>query len=283
MLGKNFNIGDIINTNTGQIKIISLAGAILYRAPNGDINEDQLYCVEYNGQTYFTSDMGLRSKDTSIFDRIIANIGYRGYIDFRLFKKEYEVWKNMLYRCYWHNSNIYPYYGAIGITVDPRWHSFEMFLYDIFETPNYDKMIEGKTVYELDLSVKQKNIHENQRIYTKGKVTLRPFYLTDVATALDKAKNKGNTTKTCYIEPVMQQPVQIQQPVFSPNANGAPTMDAYNWIINNRPNLNIPSLDSSIDRQSLLNAQILYNKLSSGTTMDNIIKENLYYNGGDKK
>ena len=60
MLGKNFNIGDIINTNTGQIKIISLAGTILYRAPNGDINEDQLYCIEYNGQTYFTSDMGLR-------------------------------------------------------------------------------------------------------------------------------------------------------------------------------------------------------------------------------
>ena len=279
---QNFYIGDIIKTDTGEIKIISYEGTVMYRNSFG-LCESQLYKISYNNEIYYVSDMGLLMKDTSIFDRVIANIGYRGYSDFKNYKKEYSIWKNMLYRCYWHNSNIYPYYGAIGITVDPRWHSFEMFLYDIFEMPNYDKMIGGKTVYELDLSIKQKSISENQRIYTKGKVTLRPFYLTDVAAALDKAKNKGNTAKTCYIEPVMQQPVQIQQPVFSPNANGAPTMDAYNWIINNRPNLNIPSLDSSIDRQSLLNAQILYNKLSSGITIDNIIKENLYYNGGDKK
>jgi hypothetical protein len=44
---------------------------------------------------------------------------------------EYSVWNNMLLRCYNPSNHNYPYYGARGITVCERWHSFELWMTDI--------------------------------------------------------------------------------------------------------------------------------------------------------
>ena len=271
MLIKNYDIGDIINTNTGQIQIISLEGTVLFRAPTGENNEVQLYSIRYNNEIYYVSDIGLQSKDMSIFDKCIANIGYRGYISFKQFPKEYNIWKNMLYRCYWKNSNIYPYYGGIGITVDPRWFSFEIFLYDLFEVTNYDKFITGKTNYELDLSIKQKNIPINNRVYSRSKVTLRPFYMTDVYAALNESKSKGNApTASIPKENTMQIQEEIK-PVFNTGING-PSIEAYKWIIDHPPTLKIPSFSEPLNSNiSILNGMKIYK--------DKLIKSS----GGDKQ
>jgi hypothetical protein len=37
----------------------------------------------------------------------------------------YRMWVGMLQRCYNPNSKVYRHYGARGITVDERWHTFE--------------------------------------------------------------------------------------------------------------------------------------------------------------
>jgi len=47
----------------------------------------------------------------------------------------YISWKSMIQRCLDPNKDNFSYYGGRGITVDPRWRSFENFLQDMGERP----------------------------------------------------------------------------------------------------------------------------------------------------
>lgn len=237
---KNFLIDQIINTRTGPIKIISYEGTINY-IDNFGLHEAQLYGIIYNNEFYYASDMGLSSMDTSIFDKSIANVGYRGYIDFKTYEKEYNIWKNMLYRCYWQNSNIYEYFGAQGITVCDRWKCFEFFLYDLINITNYDKFISSDITYELDLSTKQKKLPIEQRMYIPGKVSLKPFYQTDVSIALEQSKSKG--LSSYCINPNIIDDTK-QQVVYNQLPNGQYPMQAYKQCIENPQQLNIPSIET---------------------------------------
>lgn len=55
-------------------------------------------------------------------------IGYKG-------TPTYQSWQHMLQRCRNPNDTAYINYGARGITVCERWHSFENFLADLGEIP----------------------------------------------------------------------------------------------------------------------------------------------------
>lgn len=46
-----------------------------------------------------------------------------------------QAWKAMHHRCYHQNDASYKYYGARGITVDPEWRDFDVFLHDMGEVP----------------------------------------------------------------------------------------------------------------------------------------------------
>lgn len=45
--------------------------------------------------------------------------------------KLYSTWKSMMARCYNENHSGYKHYGAKGVTVCNRWHSFENFVEDV--------------------------------------------------------------------------------------------------------------------------------------------------------
>ena len=47
----------------------------------------------------------------------------------------YGSWAAMIQRCLDTNKDNFSYYGGRGITVDPRWRSFENFLQDMGERP----------------------------------------------------------------------------------------------------------------------------------------------------
>lgn len=47
----------------------------------------------------------------------------------------YGIWRGMINRCHNHAAPAYEYYGALGISVCDRWHSFENFLSDMGECP----------------------------------------------------------------------------------------------------------------------------------------------------
>lgn len=240
---QNFTLNQIIKTINGPIKIISYEGLINYIDNNGNINEAQLYSVLYNNEIFYASDMGLCSLDTSIFSKCVANVGYRGYVDFKTYKKEYEIWKNMLYRCYWNNSNMYEYFGAQGVTVCNRWKCFEFFLYDLININNYDKFISSNITYELDLATKQKKLSINQRMYIPGKVSLKPFYQTDVSIALQTSKSKG-LSSSCVNPNIIDDIKDKVIPTYNKLPNGSYPIQAYQQYIDNSQQLSIPSVET---------------------------------------
>lgn len=73
----------------------------------------------------------------------------------------YYTWSGMIARCYLKSNSHYKYYGAKGVLVDERWHSFENFIEDIdhhiqnghlLYSSKYqlDKDLKGKRVYSLE-------------------------------------------------------------------------------------------------------------------------------------
>ena len=127
---KNFSIDQIVNIEGYKVRIHNYCGTTLIRTRNG-VADMQLYEVTLkNGELAYASDAGLMKNDYSIFDKIIAGIGYRGNINYSMFKTEYTMWKDMIYRCHSVNNRLYPFYGGAGITIVPRWYCFELFVYD---------------------------------------------------------------------------------------------------------------------------------------------------------
>ena len=55
---------------------------------------------------------------------------------------EYKVWVGVRKRINDPNCNIYPYYGGRGITYDPSWEDFSVFLQDVGERPSTDHTLD---------------------------------------------------------------------------------------------------------------------------------------------
>ena len=55
---------------------------------------------------------------------------------------EHRIWKGMLARCRNSSTTAYPYYGARGIKVCERWHSFVNFLADMGPAPSPEHEID---------------------------------------------------------------------------------------------------------------------------------------------
>ena len=235
ILLRDFNINDIIIFSNGlPVKILELSGVTTCLTRNG-IADMQFYKILYNNKIYFASNVGLLSKNPSIFNIVIANIGYRGYVDYTKFMKEYNIWKNILYRCYWHTSNIYQFYGGAGITVNPRWHCFELFLYDLINIRTYDTFKKSNHTYDLALSA-------SSNCYTQGKVMLRPLYQTDVSEALDKVNSiGGGNINNTYIEKSSNiNPKTID---YKPMEDGRYPYAAYEQLLKHPPQFLIPPND----------------------------------------
>lgn len=56
--------------------------------------------------------------------------------------KFYGVWNTMIMRCYNPKSISYKYYGAKGVEVTSRWHYFDNFKSDMFESYNNGLQLE---------------------------------------------------------------------------------------------------------------------------------------------
>jgi len=96
----------------------------------------------------------------------ISGVGYLGNSSNKKYtKREYDMWRNMILRCYDKNSCMYKFYGALGITVCERWHCFEYFLDDLPTLYGYDKYLEDNT-YQLDKDFLQKDLPANMKIYS---------------------------------------------------------------------------------------------------------------------
>ena len=73
----------------------------------------------------------------------------------------------MIYRCYKETDPNYPNYGAIGITVDDRWHNFSNFIEGVMHLPGFDRDDIVYNRLQLDKDMLQKDIFKRDKIYSK--------------------------------------------------------------------------------------------------------------------
>lgn len=57
-------------------------------------------------------------------------------------RRVYDLWANMLRRCYTDYKGCY-----VGVTVDPRWHSFRAFLNSLEDVPGFPEFERGENVH----------------------------------------------------------------------------------------------------------------------------------------
>ena len=66
-------------------------------------------------------------------------------------KQIYQMWKNMMRRCYNLNLSNYKNYGGRGIKVCKRWHKFENFLSDEYEPYDAHRQLVGDNRKDLTI------------------------------------------------------------------------------------------------------------------------------------
>ena len=78
----------------------------------------------------------------------------------------HSLWKGIHSKCYNPSDPNYSKYGAIGVSIDPRWHCFADFLKDFRNLINYDKWLMYKGRFHLDIELLQKSVPPGQRVYS---------------------------------------------------------------------------------------------------------------------
>lgn len=233
----DFSIGQTLQNG---IIILDYAGTSYIMSSSG-VAEMQLYKISLNNEVYYASNAGLKSNDLRIFNKVIGNIGYRGYISISQYEKEYTMWKDMIYRCYSTNNMLYPYYGGVGVTIYPKWLCFELFVYDLISQTGYEKINNSNKVYVLDIETKQKNKPENMRMYAPDMIALKQYYSSDVYSNCEKAKGSGVYTDGNNIKiTAIKKPTSINA---KPYKDGSYPSSAYEQVISNPPSLPIPDND----------------------------------------
>jgi hypothetical protein len=96
------------------------------------------------------------------FVPVVFGTGYLGYGSRQGNEKAYQVWQNMLSRCYNPKTKDYISYGAIGVKVCDRWHCFEKFLEDLPLIDGYSEDLFLSSEITLD-----KDIKHQYRVYSK--------------------------------------------------------------------------------------------------------------------
>lgn len=105
----------------------------------------------------------------------------------------YNIWYNMLTRCYNPNYEHYQYYGGAGVTVCERWRTFEYFLEDAYNLPNGEHAFEEG--WQLDKDTLQNNFPI--KVYSPETCIWIPAYTNVAINTLTRRAN-GNTTSDYF-------------------------------------------------------------------------------------
>lgn len=145
-------------------------------------NYGKFVVIEHLYKTYYKIrfvNTGYESKarkddiiNGAVKDRLIhsvAGVGYLGNI--RVTEKDhhklYQLWRNILCRCYNKNRHDYNRYGGAGVTVSNRWFCFKNFVDDIVTLDGWDKDLFYSNKIQLDKDKLQFHIDRSLRVYSK--------------------------------------------------------------------------------------------------------------------
>lgn len=84
------------------------------------------------------------------YAKTTCGVGYLGNASCDYDRATYNLWRNMMVRCYDKENPSYELYGAKGVVVSPIWHSFEMFCKTLHEVRFYDCWKNNHKDFSLD-------------------------------------------------------------------------------------------------------------------------------------
>jgi thymidylate synthase len=118
-------------------------------------NGNSVYNVQFLDTKFITQATAPNIKSCTVNDKYKKNIYNEGCIgnnDYRpdYYKKAYDVWYNMMSRCYNTENDNYVFYGKKNIYVDQRWRCFSNFLEDITQVPYFEYWRKSPELYDLD-------------------------------------------------------------------------------------------------------------------------------------
>lgn len=131
----------------------------------------------------------------------VCGIGCIGILDNELQKRytqrTYNIWVNMLNRCYNQMDQHYKNYGAQGVRVADRWLMFENFLRDLPRIPGYYDFEKDPSKFALDKDYKQQRLPKNMRIYSVDTCVFIDKYSNGRVRDIDN-KTNGNCSSQYY-------------------------------------------------------------------------------------
>lgn len=127
------------------------------------------------------------------YDKIIYGVACLGIPRKSYDTHMYNIWHNMLTRCFNPDYEHYEYYGGAGVTVCERWRVFEYFLEDAYNIPNGEHAFEDGWQLDKDLLQGSYKI----KLYSPETCIWIPVYTNVAINTLTRRAN-GNITSDYY-------------------------------------------------------------------------------------
>lgn len=127
------------------------------------------------------------------YDKVIYGVACLGIPRRPYDTHMYNIWHNMLTRCFNPNYEHYKYYGGAGVTVCERWRTFEYFLEDAYHIPNGEHAFEDG--WQLDKDTLQNNY--SVKVYSPETCIWIPAYTNVAISSLTRRAN-GNVNSDYY-------------------------------------------------------------------------------------
>jgi hypothetical protein len=90
---------------------------------------------------------------------MIAGVGYvRDKANKINNKRMFNMWCQMLYRCYSTNNSNYRLYGEQGVSVCDRWHCFDYYVEDVKKIDGHRDDLFNNNKIVLDWNVQEKTV-----------------------------------------------------------------------------------------------------------------------------
>lgn len=140
-------------------------------------NHNILYTIKFNDTGYVTNAWLSSIRKGDIIDPLyprVRGIGYLGLDYNECRKNDHDLyntlksrWLSIIRRCYSEDSDVYDFYGGIGVRVDDRWHNFSNFFKDAQKLPGYNRTEVIASRLHIDKDKLQMNIPRSERLYSK--------------------------------------------------------------------------------------------------------------------
>lgn len=183
IVGKEF-----LNNENSKFKVVEYQGFNKLK--------QRVYKIEFieSGYTkeYVQRNNLLNGKIKDRLRKSICGVGSLGFATKSKNEKKYNLWVNMIRRCYDIKYPGYPWYGEKGVRVCERWKRFDYFLEDLPKIKGYDDELFKLGKLKLDKDI----FYANNTNYADKIYSLDTCVFTSHLINMKESTERYNTTKS---------------------------------------------------------------------------------------